>query len=88
MERRKDGVSGTRFSLRSVIGRIGTHHTLLRLNSLALITSKKNIANRRSLMMVVFGCEVAIEQRRNGQRAQMTLFLSQTFALFRVSSSR
>lgn len=63
MERRKDGVSGTRFSLRTVIGRIGTHHTLLCLSSLALITGNKNIANRRSLVMVVFGCEVAIEQR-------------------------
>lgn len=63
MERRKDGVSGTRFSLRTVIGQIGAHHTLLCLSSLALITSNKNIANRRSLVMVVFGCEVAIEQR-------------------------
>lgn len=88
MERRKDGVSGTRFSLRIVIGQIGTHHTLLGLSSLALITSKKIIANRRSLVVVVFGCEVAIERRRNRQRAQMTLFLSQTYALFRVSSSR
>lgn len=88
MERRKDGVSGTRFSLRIVIGQIGTHQTLLGLNSLALITGKKNIANRRSLVVVVFGCEVAIEQRRNRQRAQMTLSLSQTYALFRVSSSR
>lgn len=88
MERRKDGVSGTRFSLRIVIGQIGTHHTLPGLNSLALITGKENITNRRSLAVVVFGCEVAIEQRRNRQRAQMTLFLSQTYALFRVSSSR